>query len=160
MQRSVPEWMLIYDTAIQPCCSHCRKWIIKYGILILNFKLKFVLYTHNTHTGNNMSPELIKSLHLFWNLAYTFALDDHWWPWPEFEFLYWKCFSVHRSSKSHFLKICTINFGDMMPKILFLCIGAKKIDLKICTQWPLVTLTWFWPDMMPKMLFLCIAAQK
>ena len=43
-------------------------------------------------------------------------------------------FSVHRSSKIHFLKICT--------------------------WWHLVTLAWFWPPVMSKIRFLCIGAQK
>ena len=77
---------------------------------------------------------LIESLHLFWNLAYTFAFDDHWWPWSEFEFLY--------------------------PKCIFYAQEFKNRLLKICTYWPLVPLTWFGPPMMSKMLFLCIGAQK
>ena len=52
--------------------------------------------------------------------------------------------------------ISTLHFTCSVQLIM-----SSKINfLKICTWWPLVTLTWFWPPVMPKMLFLCIATQK
>ena len=38
--------------------------------------------------------------------------------------------------------------------------NSTRHFLKICTWWPLVTLTWFWPLMMSKMHFLCIGVKK
>ena len=47
---------------------------------------------HKHETRPIWAIGLTKSRCLFWSLAYTFALDDHWWPWPEFEFLCPTCF--------------------------------------------------------------------
>ena len=99
----------------------------------------------------------------------TFALYDHWWPWPEFEFLCQKCFFCAQELKNTlFENLHLMTFGD--PDLILISHDAKnafsmhrssKIDFfKICTWWPLVTLTWLWPPMMLKVLFLCILAQK
>ena len=89
-------------------------------------------YFHNIH---NMSPGLNESLHLFWNLAYTFALDDSWWPWYKILFLY------IGAQKYTFWKFALADLWQpwrhMMPKMLFSVHRNSKIDfLKICTWWP------------------------
>ena len=70
-----------------------------------------------SHWANWISTSL-------WKLAYTFALDDRWWPQPEFDLLW-------------------------CPNMM-LFQWLKNTFLKICTWWLLVTSTWFWSPMMPK----------
>ena len=97
----------------------------------------------NAKISNNLlwiwAIGLIESLRLFWNLAYTFALDDRWWPWPEFEFLCPKCFLCQKYTLWKFaLDDLWWSWPPMMPKMLFLYIGTQKFAFD--------NLWWPWPD--------------